>query len=205
MRSLSQWIVALCTTPIGIIVLAALDSTLVIFLPLGIDIAVAILAARLRQSWWIVPLLATAGSVAGAALTFWIGVKAGEKGLDRYVSPKRLQGLRSRVRNSGAIALAVLDLVPPPFPFTAFVLAAGALEVKRTTFFVTLAACRMLRFGLEAALAAVYGRHIISWLESDLFRDIAAAFIIIAVLLTVLSAVRLARSARLQRRRTAAA
>ena len=41
--------------------------------------------------WWIVPLLATAGSVAGAALTFWMGVKIGEQGLERWVPRKRLK------------------------------------------------------------------------------------------------------------------
>lgn len=193
MRSFSHWIVALLTTPIGIVGLAALDSTLVFFLPLGIDVAVIIVAARPQQPWWAVPFLATAGSVAGAAVTFWMGVKAGEKGLDRYLPPKRLASIRSRIHNRGAVALAVLDLIPPPFPFTAFVLAAGALEVKRATFFATLALCRLLRFGVEAALAAIYGRLIVSWLKSDLLYDIASFFIAAAVTVTVVSIVRLSR------------
>src|SRR5262245_62135872 len=166
MRSFSKWFVALCATPAGVLVLAALDSTLFFSLPFGIDAAVIILAARLNDLWWTVPFLATFGSVAGAAVTFWMGVKIGEKGLDRYVPQKRLKTIRARIRKSGAIALAVLDLIPPPFPFTPFVLAAGALEVKASTFFITLAICRVLRFGLEAALAARYGRGVLAWLES---------------------------------------
>jgi len=80
--------------------------------------------------------------------------------------------VRARVKQSGAIALAVLDLIPPPFPFTPFVLAAGALEVKARTFFVTLVVCRLLRFGGEAALALVYGDRIVSWFDSDRFHDV---------------------------------
>src|SRR5437762_9791090 len=122
MRSFSKWVVALCATPLGVVVLAALDSTIFVSLPLGIDAAVIILAARLRDLWWIVPLLATFGSVAGAALTFWMGVKIGEKGLHRWVpDEKRLERIRSRIREKGAVALAILDLIPPPFPFTPFV------------------------------------------------------------------------------------
>src|SRR6185369_2343980 len=118
-----------------------------------------------REYWWLVPLLATAGSVVGAALTFWMGVKIGEKGLDRWVpDERRLDRIRCRVREKGAIALAVLDLIPPPFPFTPFVLAAGALEVDPRTFFGTLVVCRIFRFGLEALLAIRYGRRILSWL-----------------------------------------
>ena len=199
MRSFSQWIIALFASPAGVFVLAALDSTLFFSLPFGIDAAVIILAARMQGLWWVVALLATAGSVAGASLTFWMGVKIGEQGLERWVSPKRLKRVRSSVHEKGAIALAVLDLIPPPFPFTPFVLAAGALEVTPRTFFGTLAVCRLLRFGAEAALARVYGERITSWLDSDLFHDIVLFFIVIAVGLTIVSLVQVVRATRPKR------
>jgi len=61
MRTFSRWIIVLCASPAGVIVLAALDSTVFFSLPFGIDAAVILLAARLRNMWWIVPLIATAG------------------------------------------------------------------------------------------------------------------------------------------------
>jgi membrane protein YqaA with SNARE-associated domain len=194
MRSFSVWIVGLFTSPAGVVVLAALDSTLFFSLPFGIDAAVIILAAQLRTFAWIVPVLATAGSVAGAWLTFWMGMKIGEQGLERYVAPKRLKRVRAKIQTSGAVALAVLDLIPPPFPFTPFVLAAGALEVKTSTFFVTLTLCRLARFGLEAALAVIYGRRILSWLDADLFHDIVVGCIFLAVTLTTLSVIQIIRT-----------
>src|SRR5438034_2639796 len=203
MHSLSRWVVALCATPLGVVVLAALDSTLFFSWPFGIDTAVIILAARLGDLWWTVPLLATFGSAAGAALTFWLGVKIGENGLDRYVPPKRLKKTRARIRNSGATALAVLDLIPPPFPFTPFVLPAGAHEVKASLLFVSLTVCRLIRFGIEAALARTYGRGVLSWLESDLFHDIVSFFIVAAFVLTAMSIVKLIRSSRTSGRRSA--
>ena len=205
MRALSHWIIALCATPAGVVVLAALDSTLFFSLPFGIDAAVIILAARMRELWWIVPLLATSGSIAGAALTFWMGAKIGEQGLERWVPDKRLARVRARVRTRGAVALAVLDLIPPPFPFTPFVLAAGALEVQPRTFFVTLTACRLFRFGLEAALAVVYGQRILTALDSDLFHDIVVLFIVIAIALTALSLVQVVRATRPPTRKGATA
>jgi membrane protein YqaA with SNARE-associated domain len=194
MRSFSQWVIALCASPLGVVVLAALDSTLFFSLPFGIDAAVVILAAELHDFWWIVPLLATFGSVVGAALTFWMGVKIGERGLDRWVPERRLKRIRSRIRDKGAIALAALDLIPPPFPFTPFVLAAGALEVDARTFFVTLAVVRLFRFGVEAVLAVIYGRSILVWLDSDLFHEIVAFFVFIAVVLTTMSIVKVIRT-----------
>jgi membrane protein YqaA with SNARE-associated domain len=204
-RSWTRWFIALFASPLGVPVLAALDSTLFFSLPFGIDTAVILLAARMGRRAWMVPLLATAGSVAGAALTFWMGAKIGENGLDRYVTPQRLKRIHARIKKSGAIAIAVLDLIPPPFPFSPFVLAAGALEVKTSTFFTTLAACRIFRFGGEAVLAVIYGRRILSWLDSDAFHDIVFGSIALAAVLTVLSIVRLVRSTRPARRRRAAA
>jgi membrane protein YqaA with SNARE-associated domain len=201
MRTFSHWVLSVFVSPVGVVVLAALDSTLFFSLPFGIDAVVIILAARLKELAWIVPLLATTGSVAGAALTFWMGVVIGEKGLDRYVPAKRLERIRCKIRESGAIALAVLDLIPPPFPFTPFVLAAGALDVRARTFFVTLTVCRILRFGVEAALARIYGRAIVRWLDSDLFHDIVAGCTILAVALTALSIYQLIRSSRTSGRR----
>jgi membrane protein YqaA with SNARE-associated domain len=205
MRSLIRGIVGTFTSPLGIVVLAALDSTVFFSLPFGIDTAVIILAAQPGRPAWIVPLLATAGSVGGAALTFWMGAKIGEKSLDRFMSPRRLKNIQKRIRTSGAIALALLDLIPPPFPFTPCVLAAGALEVRPVTFFATLAVCRLVRFGAEAWLAALYGRRILHWLDSDIFHDIVSACLVFALIATVWSIVQVVRATRPSRRRAAVA
>jgi membrane protein YqaA with SNARE-associated domain len=200
-RAWTRWLIGLFASPVGVVVLAALDSTPFFSFPFGIDAVIVVLAARMRALAWLVPLLATTGSLAGAALTFWMGVKIGEEGLERYLSPRRLKKVRAKIKRSGAIALAALDLIPPPFPFTPFVLGAGALEVKRPTFFVTLAVCRFVRFGAEAALAVVYGSRIIARLDSDLFHDLAFACIAIAAVLTVVSIVGLVQSTRPAKKR----
>ena len=203
MQAFSRWIIGLFASPAGVVVLAALDSTVFFTLPLGIDAAVILLAVRTGTSVWIVPLLATAGSIGGAYLTFWMGETLGERGLERYVSRRSLNRVRKRVRESGAVALAILDLIPPPFPFTAFVLAAGTLGVSRTRFFVTLTVCRLLRFGGEALLAVVYGPRILRWLESEIFHDIVGVLIIVAVVACAVSVVKLLHHASTTRRRAA--
>jgi len=81
MRSFTKWVLATFTSPLGVFVLAALDSTLFFSVPFGIDAAVIIVAARSDKVAWLVPFVASAGSVVGAALTFWMGVKIGDKGL----------------------------------------------------------------------------------------------------------------------------
>jgi len=204
MRSFSHWMIALFASPIGVTLLGALDSTPFFTMPFGIDAAVILLAARHHTFAWIVPVLATIGSIAGAALTFWMGRMLGEKGLDRFVPARKLERVQKRVRETGAITLAILDLIPPPFPFTLFVLAAGALEVNSALFFGMLAACRLVRFGGEALLALVYGPQILGWLQSDIFNDVVGWIIVLAVLASVVSLVRLLRTSRPVSRRAAA-
>lgn len=178
----------------GAFLMAALDTSMLFFLPFGIDALVIYLAARNHDLFWAYPLLATAGSMTGAAVTFWIGVKAGEHGLERFVSGKRLERMRCKVKDRGAVAMAVPALLPPPFPLTPFILTCGALAVDRWRFFITFASVRLLRFGAEALLARTYGRGILRVLQSDTFQMVVIGFIVIALAGTTVSGVLLWRS-----------
>jgi membrane protein YqaA with SNARE-associated domain len=182
-------------TPIGVVLMGVLDASLIFFLPLGIDFVVIIMAARKPETFWLYPVLATIGSIAGAALTFWIGRKAGEVGLTRLVNAKRLEHVKARV-NRGAAVVAALAVIPPPFPFTPFVLTGGALGMNVWSFFGTLAAVRVLRFGTEAALAARYGRRIIRWMRTPTFETLVGILIALAVIGTIISAIALVRGSK---------
>jgi len=173
----------------GVVALAALDSTFFFTLPLGIDAAIVILASRRGVYFWLTPLLATAGSLVGAAFTYWTGMKIGETGLTHVLSPKRLQRIQRRLKGS-AVTLAALDLMPPPFPFSLFVLGAGAVKVDRRKFFVTLTCCRLLRFGVDAILGLRYGKRALIWLQSDVVERIVAGVVLLALIVSVISLLR---------------
>jgi membrane protein YqaA with SNARE-associated domain len=143
MRSLFNSVLGYFLTPAGLVFMGALDSSLVFFLPLGIDFVVIILSARKPELFWLYALLATVGSIAGAGFTFWLGRKMGEHGLSRLVKPSTLRRVEARVSHSGATAVAALGIIPPPFPFTAFVLTSGALRLNPWRFLTTLAGVRV--------------------------------------------------------------
>jgi membrane protein YqaA with SNARE-associated domain len=176
----------------GVVVLAALDSTFFFTLPFGIDAAVVLLGARQGAYVWLTPLLATAGSLAGAALTYWTGTKIGDAGLHHYASKRRVARIQRRLKGS-AVTLATLDLLPPPFPFSLFVLGAGAAKVSGRRFFVTLAACRVLRFGVEALLGMRYGGSALKWIESESVERAVAVIVSIAIAVSIVSLARLRR------------
>ena len=180
----------------GAYLFGALDATMLFFLPFGIDALVIYLAARDGTFFWLYPLLAAAGSVTGAAVTYWIGRKIGEMGLERFVPARRLERFRTRVQKQGAVAMACAAVLPPPFPLTPFVLTCGALEVDRWIFFGTFAAMRCIRFGAEAALARMYGRGVLRFIESDSFQTVIIGFIVIAIIGTVISGAMLWRNTR---------
>jgi len=186
----------------GLAIIAALDSTLIVVIPLAVDIAVIVLTSRSRDLVWLYPIIASLGSLGGAAVTFYIGRRVGEPGLEHFVSKGRMDRIRRRIEDKGAVALAVLDLLPPPFPFTACILAAGALEVRPSLFFMTLVLTRLLRFGVEATLAFFYGRQIIGWLESTTFEYIGIGLFVFAIVATAIGVIQLIRKTHSTRSRT---
>jgi membrane protein YqaA with SNARE-associated domain len=199
-RRLFFAVLAYFLTPAGVVVMGLLDASMVFFLPLGIDFVVIIMAARQPGLFWLYALLASLGSVLGAAGTFWIGKKVGERGLTRLVSARRLKRVKGRI-DGGAFVVALLGLIPPPFPFTPFVLASGAFGMNPWTFLSALTGIRVLRFGVESALAAHYGSQILRWMRTPLFTGVVGAFIALAVVGTIVSAIALARGTRPHQRR----
>lgn len=196
MRSLFSSMLGYFLTPAGLVVLGALDSSLVFFLPLGIDFAVIVLTAQKPDLFWLYALLAVVGSVAGAIFTFWLGRKLGDHGLTLLIKPSQLERVRTRVNEHAGLSVAALAIIPPPFPFTPFVLASGAFGLNPWTFFTTLAGVRAVRFAAEAGLAAHYGKGILTWMKSTTFEVIVGLLIALAVAGTIVSAVGLVRQTR---------
>lgn len=166
-------------TPPGLVALAALDASAVFFLPFALDGVVVFLAAREPDRFWLWPLLAVAGSAIGAAGSWWIGGRIGEHGLERLVSGARMRRARERA-SGGEWALAIPAIVPPPFPYTAYVVAGGALGLDLKRFLGAFACVRLVRFGVEAVLARRFGGTILGWLQSDVATAGVVGLIVVA-------------------------
>jgi membrane protein YqaA with SNARE-associated domain len=199
MRALFLSVLGYFLTPIGLVVIAILDASVVFFLPLGVDFCTILMTARKPDLFWLYMLLATMGSVVGAALTYWLGRKIGEHGLSRFVKPRRLERARAALSRGAGLAVPALAIIPPPFPFTPFVLTAGAIGVSPPPFFSVLAGARFVRFAAETLLAVRYGSQIVDWMETPLFKAVVGTLIGLAVLGTIASAVALYRTGRAHR------
>jgi membrane protein YqaA with SNARE-associated domain len=175
----------------GLFLMSALDSSFLV-LPFGNDLLLIALVSRNRESLiWIAYVIVSAiGSVVGVFFVDLVMRKAGETGLERFVSRKRIEKLKAKLENKGGITVFVATLIPPPFPFTPVVMTASALQSPRGKLLIAVFLGRLVRFGIEAVLALYFGRQLIAFIDSDVVTYIVYALIGIAVILSTLSLLR---------------
>lgn len=162
----------------GLLVMGVLDSSF-LFMPLGNDLLMVALTARHHERLAYYAGMATAGSVLGVLIVDIISRKGGEKGLNGRVAPHRLEYLKTKIRKRAGWAIAVASLMPPPFPFTPFIVVASALQYPRRRLLAVVGAARFVRFSIGGALAILFGRRILSMAESQAVQY-GVAFLIVA-------------------------
>ncbi len=179
----------------GVLLLSALDSSF-LMLPFANDLAIIILSSLHHLRFPLYAAAAAAGSTGGSAVMYWLGRKGGQAFIEANVSPLRYQRMQKKISQRGPFMLAVPALIPPPFPFRFWVIAAGALEVPRKKFLAALAGARFIRFFAEGLLALWVGRAIEAWLRQPSFIEVIKALMVLAILGSIWSIYELIRSTR---------
>lgn len=151
----------------GLLALGILDSSF-LFAPLGNDLLVVAMAAHYHSVARVLyyAAMSTIGSLLGCLLVDVALRRAGEKGLEKHLSKRRLAYVKNKVSRNAAAALVVASLAPPPFPFTPFIMATAALQYPRRKMLAVVGAARMVRFAGLGVLAFFYGPHILKWAQS---------------------------------------
>lgn len=150
--------------PIGEVLLGVADAS-VIPTPGSLDILLILLVAGEPQHWWIYVLAATIGSALGAWITFRIGEKTGKEGLEKRIPQKKLKKVYRWSEKYGVGAVAIPALLPPPFPLSPFLLAAGAMKVPKAKFLSAYSAGRVVRYSIVAWLGKMYGKSLINGVQ----------------------------------------
>ena len=189
-RNLARWLLHL--GGIGLIPLGLLDSSLVP-IPGSMDFATILLSARGKHLWLYYALMATAGSVLGAFLTFRLARKGGKEALAKKLSKRRVDRVLQTFERWGFAAILVPALLPPPFPLVPFVIAAGAMQYSLPKFLTAFTIGRFVRYTLLAFLGATYGPQILSLFSRHAY---VAIFIGLAIILAGVVAVLLSRKRR---------
>ena len=167
---------------IGLLVLGILDSSFLIA-PWGNDLLVVAMTARHPKVSHMLyyAAMSTVGSVLGCLLIDRTLRPLGAKGLERHLSKRRLDRIQKKVGQNAAMALTIASLAPPPFPFTAFVMAAAALQYSRRRLLMITGMTRMIRFTLVGALALRFGERILKWGANPIAQGIMVGLIVVSI------------------------
>jgi membrane protein YqaA with SNARE-associated domain len=179
----------------GLLLLGVLDSSF-LFMPLGNDLLVVALTAAHRERMLYYVLMATVGSIGGVDLTRWISAKGGRKGIEGERKSKRIAYVERKVKERGGIAIATAALMPPPFPFTPFIIVAAALQYPRKKMLLIVAGCRALRFAIDGSLALIFGRKIIGVAQSPWAQTFIIGLLVISMVGSAYSIFTWARKSR---------
>ena len=139
--------------------LLGLADNSIIPLPGSMDVLTIWFAVHHHSAWWYYAMMATLGSLIGGYVTYRLARKGGKGTLEHRLGKKRATSINTKFEHWGFWAIFVPALLPPPFPFVPFLLAAGAMQYSRQKFLAALVLGRTLRYGLLAYLGVLYGRH----------------------------------------------
>ena len=179
-RTLWKWIHGLGGP--GLILLGFADNAPFISSPAGsVDVLVILLASHGPTWWAYYASMATIGEVAGGYVTYRVAEKGGEKALERKLGKSRTEQIYQWFQKRGIVPVVVVGaMLPPPFPFTPVLMAAGIMHYPQNKFLPCLVIGRALRFFALAYLGRVYGHRVIE-LFSRFYRPALYALIASAI------------------------
>jgi membrane protein YqaA with SNARE-associated domain len=169
----------------GLVLLGIADNS-VIPLTGSMDVLTIWLAARHREPWPYYAFMATLGAVIGGYITYAIARKGGKEAMDRRLSQKRSAQVSRAFERWGFFAVAVPALIPPPFPFVPFLVAAGAGQYSPKKFLGALTLGRGVRYSIVAVLGVHYGNQIVRFF-SQYYAPALAILIGLAALGSILT------------------
>jgi membrane protein YqaA with SNARE-associated domain len=144
---------------VGLILLGLADNSPVP-LPGSMDALTIILSAHQKNWWPYYAIMATIGGLVGGYATYALAREGGKEGLDKKLSRRKAKKVYKIFNKYGFWSLFVPALLPPPVPFSPFLIAAGALNYSRKKFLVAVGTARAIRYGALAYLGSLYSRQI---------------------------------------------
>jgi membrane protein YqaA with SNARE-associated domain len=167
----------------GLLLISFLDSSVLTFPVIndGILIELSILhPARMP----LYALMAALGSILGCVLLYFLAKKGGHA-LFHKRAGKHAEAIRHWVERNGFIGMLAAALLPPPTPFKAFVLAAGAFEVPLLSFAGAITLARLIRYFGVGYLAVRFGHEAMPYLKDHIMQVVVLGIGLVLVSYTL--------------------
>jgi membrane protein YqaA with SNARE-associated domain len=161
----------------GLFLISFLDSSVLSF-PIINDLLLVNLSIQHHGLMPVYALMASAGSVLGCVLLYYIARAGGEAYFHRRAG-RRAHAVRHWVERNGFGGVLLAALLPPPTPFKFFVFAAGAFEVPMVAFASAITLARIARYFLVGFLSVRYGENALPYLKQHWL--VVALFAIVLV------------------------
>jgi len=148
----------------GLLLLGLADNLPIGSSPAGsVDVFLIVLSAHQPHWWAYYALMATVGEVLGGYLTYRVSEKGGQQTFEKKIRKERAEKLYKAFDKRGFMTVFGGAILPPPFPFTPVLMAAGVMQYPRKKFVSALSAGRAIRFFVAAFLARTYGQQMINF------------------------------------------
>ncbi|MCU0249015.1 MAG: VTT domain-containing protein [Vicinamibacterales bacterium] len=147
---------ALSIGGLGLFFVAFIDAS-VLSLPEVNDILIVYMVTKSPSFLLYYAAMATAGSIAGSLVVYYVGRRGGEALLRKQFSREQIDRMQGRFKRYGMAAVVVPAMLPPPVPLKLFVLGAGVAGMPVGRFAWAVGIGRGVRYLAEGILAVYYG------------------------------------------------
>ncbi len=172
---------------LGLILLGLADNSIVP-LPGSMDAATIVFAAQQKTWWWYYATMATIGALVGGYTTYALGRQGGKEALEKKLPREKADRVYRTFEKYGFWTLFVPALLPPPVPFTPFLVAAGALNYPKKKFLAAVGVARAVRYFALAYLGSSYSKQIFGFLRAY-YQPILWTVVVLAVIGGVISVI----------------
>ena len=162
-------------------------------MPFGNDLLLVALITSSRSGpiWILYVVVAAMGSAVGSLIDDVLTRSAGEKGLRKFVSRKQIRQLKEKIEEHAGWVIFTTTLLPPPFPYTAVIMTAAALQYSRRKLLLLVLCGRLVRFTLVALLAVYFGKRLLVYArKSAALEYLLYALIVISIVATTITIIR---------------
>ncbi len=161
--------------PVALIVFAFWESS---FFPIPPDPLLITMAVARPELGLVYAAIATAASVAGAALGYFIGSRGGRPIVERFFKPDKILLAERLYQRYDVWAVVVAAFTP--IPFKVFTITAGVARLDFRRFILASALGRGGRFFLIGGLVTIFGKSIERWID-QYFEFVTIGFIVLLV------------------------
>ncbi len=164
----------------GLFILAFAESS---FFPIPPDAVLIPLSLLNPGGALLYGLTATAGSVLGALLGYWIGLRGGRPVLLKIIKEERVMRVEGYFNRYGLWAVGIAAFTP--IPYKVFTIASGAFRLRNIKGFIIVSFIgRGARFMTEATLIMLYGEPILEFIRTY-FEQLTIAVVAAAAVIYV--------------------